>query len=89
MIKALPLGAIAALSAVGTLSFLLWNQNQELRKVRKEVTQLESSLVGCNERVQNIIADIESDRIIDEIPDSDLPDVVNPCWLQPKPDSCP
>jgi hypothetical protein len=75
----------ATIGAIGTGGmYLLWrSETATVDRLEKRIIGLEAQLANTTARLNLLRDEMESDNAVDEIPDSDLPDFVDPRWLRP------
>ena len=78
MTEYLMVGAVAVACVGGGYGYF---QNQQNKILALEVQSVRGELLTCGARLENFIEDVRSDNAIDNIPDSDLPNVPDH-WLR-------
>lgn len=73
----------AALSAAFVASGWVLVQHYRLAALQAKYDALEERMASCSARSTNINEDKASDHEIDQIPDADLSDAVDPRWVLP------
>lgn len=74
---------IASLAASMGLGGFAWTQHSRAKSLKHDNAILGAQLKTCGARVNNILEDKESDREVENIPDSELVDALKR-WIVPK-----